>query len=554
MSNKYDDLDPDEQYIESSIVTPESNNRNIEEYFEEEVREKSFEKDKSYKEESGSEVDDDFFNKFATPEQTNASRGASKRNMILATIGVALSLYAISLYIKATSAIEQDEIRKVSEAAKLPQDLNMTDDSVLWHTAKDAEIENLQRELNMMRAGGMYKDENGSQAQGNLTAENQDNVSKSDVDKMIASAVREALRSQMNTNGRLRPPPSPVNVEVLPQKFKTIAKKDGNVGTLSVDDFLVVPDSKQAQAPKTVASAQSNGNAMLPPMGSNATPPPNGSIPIPSLSGNNYTSSAGTKIIDAPELKSGRIGANGKDGKDKKPYFMMSGLAKATLHTGFRAPTLSVGENNTQPVYMSVDSQVVTANDDNIDIEDCTVMGTSRGNLNSGRAEIRLSELNCVVHYKNGKRGRISEKVNGWVYGEDGVFGLKGRLVSSEGKVLESAMPIAMIQALIGSLSQLGQTSQQVSSLGLSGGTLTGTTSIPSADQMKNGALQGFSQSMNQSLSQVVDYYISILKEMNPAIEILGGRNRLTILFKGGEEMKENDYEPVNLGKIREGR
>lgn len=507
---------------------------------------------------------------YATPSDISAERNSSIKKVVVIVFIVAMIILILNSFMKATNDIEKEEIRKVSEEAKLPQDLNMTTDSVLWQTAKDAEIEKLQKQLNLLATGSLvknYSDMNGTQKQnpfqqtqqqqlGSPQAYSQSASKQPSMDE-IAALIKKEIRSNNNGQGGLRPlPPLPTNAS-MPRNIKKIASNDGNANSLSVDDFLTVPQGSITKAPATVASAQNNGVQMLPPALNQGTLPPTASttVQIPSLSNSGgYISPRSTvKIVDSADLKTSYGGSMAKaaaDKNSKKPYYLLPGLSKATLHTGFRAPTLTVGAQNTQPVYMSVDSQVAAPNDTNIDIQDCTVMGTSRGNLSTGRAEIRLDELNCVLTYKNGKQARISEKINGWVYGEDGMFGLKGRLVSSEGRILKSAIPISMIQALIGALSQAGSTASTVVSGGALGA-VSSTTTAGGVDGLRDGALQGASSGMNKSLSKIVDYYIGMLKELNPSIEVLGGRNDLSILFKGGAEMKEQDFEPLNLSKLQ---
>jgi conjugal transfer pilus assembly protein TraB len=500
---------------------------------------------------------------YATPSDISAERNSSIKKVVVIIFIVAMVILILHSFMKASNDIEKEEIRKVSEDAKLPQDLNMTTDSVLWQTAKDAEIQKLQKQLDQLAANNLekaYGDMNGSQKQ-NPFQQSQQPVNKQLTEAEIAELIKKELRVNNNPQAGLRPLPPLPSTDKMPNKLKKIAKNDGNGGTLSVDDFLTVPQNSAPIAPPSVASAQNSGAQTLPPALNQGTPPPQSAqqntVPIPSLSGGNgyQPQKSYVKIVDVAELKTtygGSITKADAEKKNKKPYYLLPGLAKATLHTGFRAPTLTVGAQNTQPVYMSVDSQVAAPNDASIDIQDCTVLGSSRGNLSTGRAEIRLDELNCALVYKNGKQGRISEKINGWVYGEDGMFGLKGRLVSSEGRILKSAIPISMIQALIGALSQAGSTASTVVSGGALG-SVSSTTTAGGMEGLKDGALQGASSGMNKSLSKIVDYYISMLKELNPSIEVLGGRNDLSILFKGGVEMKEQDYEPLNLGKLQGG-
>lgn len=507
-------------------------------------------------------VDAQVYERFtkSSADDVVSQRGAYKIKVIGMVAVFAFVIYVIVLFFRATSELDVEAERKKSSKANIPQDLNISDNSITWMNTKDAEIEQLRRELNLYKAGvaGTAAEANNSaqrNAYGNIQPQ-----APALTQEQIASIVRDEVRKSrpaMN-NFAVKPLPSLVMQEPkrLPKQIQRIAGRDGNPKDIDVNEFLSVSPNENQQLPATVQEASQAGAKMLPPATTAASAPSAPApIQIPQLGGQEGSPimqrSASARIVDAPDLKTG-YATTTTESKNKPSYYLMSGMAKASLYTGFNAATLALAEKQPPPVFLSVDSNIISANNSNMDIRDCTVMGTAKGNLSTSRAEIRLDELNCAVFYKNGKKGRITEKINGWVYGEDGVFGIKGRLVTNDGKIIKAALPISLIQALIGALSQADGLSQLV----IPGvGTATAATEAMSGgERLQKSAATGFGKGASQSLNQVVSYYMDMLREMNPAIEVLGGRTRLTILFKGGENLKEQDFNPVNLEAIKGGK
>lgn len=483
--------------------------------------------------------DDEFEIKdaYKTPDDIQGEREGNKWKIIIIVLIFGIFILIMSWFFKAVKEVNKEQVRAEARSLNTPQDMNMTGDSITWQTAKDGEIKNLQNQLaqlNAKIASGNIDANTTATTSNNPFAKNKPQeqaLTKTDIEAIIAKELSKNKTPYKNSTAFpvVKMPKNLRNV------IKNIQKKDG---TLSVDDFLVADDNGHKDAPSTV------NNALIPPKTTNKT----NTVDIPQITTNNSNQSFARRknmpvITDMGTLKTNYMGSdiNGSK-KQRKSYFLTQGLAKATLYTGFLAPTLVAGNKNPQPVYLSVDTPVLSANDSTIDLQECTVLGSAKGSLSTSRVEIRLSELNCNLTYKNGKKTHITQAINGWVYGEDGVFGLKGRLVSSEGKIIKSALPMALIQALIGSLSQLGQQPMSVATLG--------ATSMVNPQSLQSGALQGVAKSTNQSLSQIIDYYMAMLKELNPSIEILGGRNNLSILFKGGEELKEKDYTAIDQAQI----
>ena len=89
------------------------------------------------------------------------------------------------------------------------------------------------------------------------------------------------------------------------------------------------------------------------------------------------------------------------------------------------------------------------------------MLGSGYGDISSERAYLRLESLSCVLN--NGEV--VDATIKGYVVGEDGKAGLRGRLVSKQGQVLANALMTGII-AGIGQGFQQSATSYSTSALG----------------------------------------------------------------------------------------
>lgn len=317
--------------------------------------------------------------------------------------------------------------------------------------------------------------------------------------------------------------------------FHAVVEKKGS--NLSEDDFL--PSTAPAEVKKPLTNSQIKQATQKPIQVETAQ-----TKHITTGAGQYYqTSNNGKKSYDIVIGQSGikSSNANSSDANASQinlPNFTtMKGFAKATLTTGFKAPTLAVGKDNPKPVYLSLDTPVIIANGREMNAEDCMLTASAIGDINSGRAEVRLSEMECIVKIK-GIDYKVSEKVEGWVYGEDGEFGLKGRLISPEGKVIDAALPLMAIEAIVGAAKSIGTTSTST----IAGITTTTSNNSNVGTAMKDGAATGF----QKSADKLIDYYIKVLDAMQPSIDVKAGR-KVVIGFKGGQKLKIEKFEPLDV-------
>lgn len=230
---------------------------------------------------------------------------------------------------------------------------------------------------------------------------------------------------------------------------------------------------------------------------------------------------------------------NKKKSQENIPYHLMTGFTTATLITGVSAPTFSVGLLNPKPVLLSVDGRSIIANDQQENIKDCLLIGKATGNMVTSRAEILITRISCSIPTDNPyvyKKIEASGNPIGWVIGEDGKYGLRGRLVDSAGKLI-------LRQIMVGFLQGVSQAFAPSSVLPVSN---TSTSPIKNA----NTALTtGMANGASSAFGSLAEYYKKMLDGMYPYVDVMGGR-KVTVLIKGFQDIKVTKYKKVDISQI----
>lgn len=116
---------------------------------------------------------------------------------------------------------------------------------------------------------------------------------------------------------------------------------------------------------------------------------------------------------------------------------------------------------------------------------------------------------------------------------------LKGRLVTKEGELIEKAIPLALLE---GAIKALENSTKSNSTIYTYPGSSTGTSTMNNIqDSFAEGTTNRFDNSDKFS-----DYYLMILEQLNPTIELKAGRET-TIGFEGGEVLQLEEYTPADV-------
>ena len=207
----------------------------------------------------------------------------------------------------------------------------------------------------------------------------------------------------------------------------------------------------------------------------------------------------------------------GADKKDSRSYVPSGSFFRAALLGGLDAPTGGQAQSNPHPVLMRVQDNAFLPNRYRFKIRECFALGASYGDISAERAYIRLETLSCVR--QDGQA--IDAAVKGYVVGEDGKAGMRGRLVSKQGQVLANAL-LAGIGAGIGQAFQQSATIVSTSPLGSVG-------TVEPGKQLQAGLGTG----VGKALDRLSQYYITLAEKMFPIIEIDAGRTVEVVFTKG---------------------
>lgn len=320
----------------------------------------------------------------------------------------------------------------------------------------------------------------------------------------------------------------------LKQKQAMMEKKLGDIEALLRSGKLNQP-------------ANSNSSNSSPALGSLPPPPNPNSVPVVTPGGQEQpdikNQIAGNILPPSPQNKNA-VNKDGKPGgssiqvfdfddestsKKKKEsrniaHALPTGaFGKIVLLSGVDAPTGGEAENNPVPILMRLLDHGTLPNYFNSEIKDCHVTGAVRGDLSSERGKIRTERLSCIL--VNGDI--IDVPLKGWVNGEDGKEGFRGRVVEKAGALLARTFVAGTFSGIGNNVAMQYQNVSQ-SALGT-------VTSIDPSDVGKAGLATGVSTSMEK----LADYYMERANEMYPIIEI--GANRIgELVLQEGVDLERN--------------
>lgn len=203
--------------------------------------------------------------------------------------------------------------------------------------------------------------------------------------------------------------------------------------------------------------------------------------------------------------------------KEEKPYLPSGSFVRGILLSGLDAPAGARSSQEPHPVLIRLEEQAVLPNRFRFDIKECFIIGEGYGDLSSERAYVRTTALSCV----RPDGTSIDAPLKGFVAGEDGKVGLRGRVVSKEGQLLAKAMVAGFAEGIAKILS-VSMTTVSVSPLG-------STQSIEPGKALQAGVLGGSSHAMER----LARYYIDMAERLFPVIEVDAGRSVDVVVLQG---------------------
>ena len=214
--------------------------------------------------------------------------------------------------------------------------------------------------------------------------------------------------------------------------------------------------------------------------------------------------------------------------KSTRSFIPETGYVKGILLGGIAVSTSIGSSSEPVPVVIRITERGNLPKNFNIDLTHCQIMGSSYGDLSSERAIVRAEVLSC----KDPVNELIyTTKIAGLIYGDDGMNGIKGKVVQTSGKHLKNAIVGGMISGFAGSAK--GQDQMIITSFGAGS-----TKKKGMGDMLQEGGFAGASN----AAEKIADYYIKQAEAMSPVLLVSGG-TRVDIVFTKGVYLSALDVQ-----------
>ena len=421
----------------------------------------------------------------------------ARRKQYILLVGVLLGILAIAsvgVYFTSDTAPQAGITSKADIKTKSyiapgdkvdPQDAwrGVSDSRLTAMEAKLATLENDNRILTARSTGSATRDN----AAGKTSEQTPEKMSDADLDRRLAEYEKKIDKTSSGYPAGT--PSAPVPGQTPPK-----------------------PAPQTASAPSQKLPGQGTRNAVAPISG--------GILTVRLGRGSEATRSAApAAAANSPESKAAR--------KTAQNYLPAGMFGQAILLSGLDAPTGGQSQSNPHPVLLQLHDLAVLPNRYRYDWAQCLITGAGYGDLSSERGYIRTESLSCVS-----KDGHVLDvPIKGYIVGEDGKAGMRGRLVSKQGQVLGNAL-LAGVVAGIGTGLERSSSVQSVSPLG-------STNSIKPGQEFQSGIGSG----VGRALDRLATYYIQLAEKMFPVIEIDAGRVVDIVLTQGVKVDVDPEHE-----------
>ncbi len=197
-------------------------------------------------------------------------------------------------------------------------------------------------------------------------------------------------------------------------------------------------------------------------------------------------------------------------------------ILSGVLINGLDAPTSQRSRQDPQPVLVRIKHEAILPNRYRSDIRECFLIASGYGDMSSERAFLRSETLACV----RSDRKVLERQIKSYAVGEDGKVGIRGRLVSKQGRVLANAMLAGFAKGI----SQIfGR--QQVPVVVTDFRNQAPFQSILTPEAAQAAAIRG----VGESLETLTKFYLDMAQNLFPVIEVDAGRKVEFIVNKGLE-------------------
>ncbi len=231
------------------------------------------------------------------------------------------------------------------------------------------------------------------------------------------------------------------------------------------------------------------------------------------------------QVFEAPRQQNisiSKIGASSDLPKDLSIYIPAGTYVPSRLLSGISVSTGIGVQADPMPVIIRVTANAVAPSGAKIALKECRIIGSCYGDLSSERAFLRLETLSCV----QGKRA-FETSIEGIVTGDDGLPGIKGKVISMDAQHLQNAFFGGFLSGL--SKAATAQNENMPAMFMSAGGEKKHSSFKEFGSNLKDNAIGGF----GNAADGIANYYIKKAESISPVIQVPSGALLDVVILKG---------------------
>ena len=215
-------------------------------------------------------------------------------------------------------------------------------------------------------------------------------------------------------------------------------------------------------------------------------------------------------------------------------YVPAGAFTQGILLNGLDAPASMKGKSNPYPTIIRLTNLSFLPNQYRLSMKGCFVIAEGYGSLSSERVYLRTTDLSCIV--KGGNK-HISVPIKGYIVGEHGKVGLRGKVVTKQGAILAREFVAGLMQ---GFASVVQQQSMTMSTSALGSTSTINPSNIGEA---------GLGQGLGTAAGELSKFYMKMANSMMPVVVVGAGRKLTLVLTHGFYANYKNNIE-TNKSKL----
>jgi hypothetical protein len=245
----------------------------------------------------------------------------------------------------------------------------------------------------------------------------------------------------------------------------------------------------------------------------------------------------GREVEDSGNLQVHRLEQELSIGRPKssRNFIPETTYIKGVLLGGISVSTGVNSPHEPTPVIVRIIGSGNLAKNFDLDIKTCRILGSSYGDLSSERAIIRAEVMSCVDEKTEQV---VTTKIAGVIFGNDGLGGVKGKVVQTSNKQLKNVV-------LGGLLSGFSNTAKSTDQFALTSMGAISTKQPPFGERLKDNSLAG----LGNAGEKIADYYLRQAESMSPVLQIPAG-SKVDVVFTKGVYLGSLDVKE-HLNKDR---